>query len=590
MKTFSFIPLTFLVASTIQAATIAPKITAINVTPKSAPAGTIFKFTADLNSSLPAGSKVKITFGKGFTEMAGMNQSYQLSRTIFTTGKQNYKVAIINAKNLMEGVAKSGSYTVTHATLINHAPTLTLISTDKSAIINTQYTVTLSAKDVDANLNSITMNWGDSTAPETLTATDGKNLVFSHTFTTTGEFALSAFATDKSLPALNSNKVSKTITVNAPPAITPPVATPSASHYTKIANDGSVLPDNANMGLESKDWACTRDNKTGLVWELKFWNNLTLHDANNTYTWFEPDASKNNGVAGVQNGGSCNGSACDTNAFKNAVNAKGLCGANDWRIPTGDELISLIYCADGNYSPPFSKTKLEDDRSIKICAGATTQPTIDLTYFPNTMGWWNWTSTPAPDSDFNNANLILNFYDSYYSFYAVAAAKDQKNTVRLVRNVQPTNNIVPPLTIPVVPPTLVTPIIPPTLVPPPIVIQPPVVNTATSIAGNWKIHINENDGNSTGCGDGVQSFDFVAIVGVNGNAVTVALPNGETLKGTLSDDSMLFQSTTFEDGMTTNSSGTLTFQNGKITGISNYLVSSSDGKCPGTDVVSGFKL
>ena len=39
--------------------------------------------------------------------------------------------------------------------------------------------------------------------------------------------------------------------------------------YTKIANDGSELPADAPLGSAAGEWACTRDNATGLVWEVK---------------------------------------------------------------------------------------------------------------------------------------------------------------------------------------------------------------------------------------------------------------------------------------------------------------------------------
>lgn len=35
--------------------------------------------------------------------------------------------------------------------------------------------------------------------------------------------------------------------------------------FSKIANDGSVLPANATLGSSTTDWACTRDNVTGLI-------------------------------------------------------------------------------------------------------------------------------------------------------------------------------------------------------------------------------------------------------------------------------------------------------------------------------------
>ncbi|MEE4379693.1 MAG: hypothetical protein V2J55_19570 [Candidatus Competibacteraceae bacterium] len=35
--------------------------------------------------------------------------------------------------------------------------------------------------------------------------------------------------------------------------------------FTKIANDGTELPDSAALGTNPGDWACTRDNVTGLI-------------------------------------------------------------------------------------------------------------------------------------------------------------------------------------------------------------------------------------------------------------------------------------------------------------------------------------
>jgi hypothetical protein len=46
-------------------------------------------------------------------------------------------------------------------------------------------------------------------------------------------------------------------------------AYPSSSTYTKIANNGANLPDSALLGTGPTDWACTRDNRSGLLWEVK---------------------------------------------------------------------------------------------------------------------------------------------------------------------------------------------------------------------------------------------------------------------------------------------------------------------------------
>jgi hypothetical protein len=122
--------------------------------------------------------------------------------------------------------------------------------------------------------------------------------------------------------------------------------------YTKLDSDGNDLAANA------VSWSCVRDEVTGLVWEIKT-DDGGLRDRDHTYAWYNPDSATNGGNAGVQTGGSCTGSgiSCNTAAYVTAVNAAGLCGANDWRMPTTEELLSI-----NDY-------------------GATTPPAIDTAYF-----------------------------------------------------------------------------------------------------------------------------------------------------------------------------------------------------------------
>ncbi|ACE83036.1 putative lipoprotein [Cellvibrio japonicus Ueda107] len=135
--------------------------------------------------------------------------------------------------------------------------------------------------------------------------------------------------------------------------------------FTKLDADGQPL------SADATEWHCVRDNHTGLIWEVKT-HDGGLRDQSHTYSWFNPDNSTNGGDAGIQDTGWCAGSACDTHAYTLAVNAAGLCGANDWRLPTVEELLSIAH-------------------------NGRTSPAIDTDYFPMEDGSTPrvWTSTPA---------------------------------------------------------------------------------------------------------------------------------------------------------------------------------------------------
>lgn len=139
--------------------------------------------------------------------------------------------------------------------------------------------------------------------------------------------------------------------------------------YTKIANDGSTLAAAAVLGTAATDWACTKDNITGLTWEVKTATNTDLRYSGHTYTWYNSNGATNAGNAGTVSGGTCKTAGrCDTEKFVADVNAAALCTYTDWRMPTLRELITLVY-ADG------------------------ASPSIDPTYFPNTPATEFWSSS-----------------------------------------------------------------------------------------------------------------------------------------------------------------------------------------------------
>jgi len=122
-------------------------------------------------------------------------------------------------------------------------------------------------------------------------------------------------------------------------------AGPKGLDYTKITNAGAATDPAAALGTGASDWACTRDNTTGLTWEVKSPTAGNLRHAGSTFTWFSSDAGSNGGNAGVVGTSTCGGSlpSCNTQDFIAAVNAAALCSYTDWRLPTPRELITLHY-------------------------------------------------------------------------------------------------------------------------------------------------------------------------------------------------------------------------------------------------------
>jgi len=141
-------------------------------------------------------------------------------------------------------------------------------------------------------------------------------------------------------------------------------------HLTRMDADGRKHGEKVNF--DERPWACVRDEKTGLIWEVKT-GARGLHASTNTYTWYSSDEMGNMGYEGKRDGGKCTGSACDTESFIAALNSEKLCGYADWRMPSVEEASTLV------------------DASVRFPG-----PTIAQDYFPNTqsakVGYWSATA------------------------------------------------------------------------------------------------------------------------------------------------------------------------------------------------------
>ena len=161
-------------------------------------------------------------------------------------------------------------------------------------------------------------------------------------------------------------------------------STSNGFDYTKVCNSGELAgqgscPPDPVLGNGAHEWACTRDNVTGLIWEVK--TTSGLRDAGYLYTWFNPHSP--DGDPGAENPSTFDcetAGRCDTAKFVEDVNAAGLCGAHDWRLPTVQELGGLVDMGQQH----------------------VTEPAIDPVYFPHTPVMPFWSSTP-----FANAALVV---------------------------------------------------------------------------------------------------------------------------------------------------------------------------------------
>ena len=121
--------------------------------------------------------------------------------------------------------------------------------------------------------------------------------------------------------------------------------------FTKLDAYGNALLASA------EDWACVRDNVTGLVWEVKT-RDGGIHDTSEPYRW--------GGIGADAYGATFHD---DWNKLVEASNEQTLCGFTDWRVPQVSELYGIV-----NLYP-------------------LAPPSIDASYFPNTLAGGYWTKS-----------------------------------------------------------------------------------------------------------------------------------------------------------------------------------------------------
>ncbi|CAN2042770.1 exported hypothetical protein [Candidatus Magnetomoraceae bacterium gMMP-15] len=169
--------------------------------------------------------------------------------------------------------------------------------------------------------------------------------------------------------------------------------------FTKLDANGNDLPDSASS------WAMVRDNNTGLIWEVKQAKDDNPdydnpHDADNEYTWY--DASDD---------------------FIVKLNSQNFGSFSDWRMPTREELRSII---DYSISWP--------------------SPTVNTKYFLNTATDTSWPYyadywSSVSYADGTNRAWVMGFnlgddydYHKSYSCYVRAVHSGQDPVIEYLDN------------------------------------------------------------------------------------------------------------------------------------------------------------
>lgn len=121
------------------------------------------------------------------------------------------------------------------------------------------------------------------------------------------------------------------------PAVTVTIEVDPRPAYTKLDAAGLPLADSATS------WSCVRDNASELVWEVRNMSDPgSLNYYRKGYTNYDSTTQAQISDSDAPPTQAQIDASSNAAGFRNAVNAQGLCGAADWRLPDIGELEGLL--------------------------------------------------------------------------------------------------------------------------------------------------------------------------------------------------------------------------------------------------------
>ena len=285
--------------------------------------------------------------------------------------------------------ATSNSYTTPATSNADNAAVFTVVVTNGTgSVTSSNATLTVTAPVPPA----ITVQ------PSAQTITAGATATFSVTATGTGTLSyqwkknginitggMGATTNTYTTPAMGyagNSAVYSVVVSNSAGTTTSSSATLTVSKSSTAQSYGQVA--NASDGLYDKT-ECVQDNNTGLIWEGKTASGSRL--GTSTYTNYDDlnSTQKPSGATYVNPTQTDIDASTNSIGYRDSVRTSNLCGYNDWRLPTREELQGIL--------------------------ASSGSPRIDTTWFPNTQTDFYWSSMPAPNVGYSDYAFVVNFGD-----------------------------------------------------------------------------------------------------------------------------------------------------------------------------------